>query len=305
MYEIFQGYEAFARAGYIAAKTSRAAINVGTINPYTRHPAVVGMGANFLSTFTKGRASVLVGYGNPSWVGKVLGYERVRPRERTEEFVGILRQLFKGEEVTHRSKNFVLDRVKLAPGPEYKIPIIMAAIQPPTLELAGRIADGAFLQPDCCTTGFIKRAARIAKSQCKNDGFKVIASMPLVITKDLEKARASIKPLLAFHLSHPAEGKMHFEEAGYPVSLSDEIGEASGVRRLLREGRNPVAVFETDALNKAGELVPDDYVDQCSVIGDLDTCKDRLKELERAGLTDVVFSFPYDAKDELAILGRP
>lgn len=303
MYEIFQGYEAFARAGYIAALSSRARISVGVVNSYSRHPALAAMGASFLANMTKGRANLLVGVGGDSWVGGVLGYPQTKPLQRFEEYVTILRSLLQGEEVNYQSNNFVLNKVKLEPTPEYPVPIIVACERPAMMKLAGKLADGVYLEPSCCPTGYLKWAVQTVRERNnEREEFRVVANMPLRITDDVEKARSSIKQTLAFHLSFPGEGELYLEKAGFPASLAEEIGNVSGVRRLLHEKRNPLEAFEAGTVKKAALLVPDEFADQCSVIGDLETCRDRLNELQRAGLTDIVFSFETDQPQNLGIL---
>jgi 5,10-methylenetetrahydromethanopterin reductase len=303
MYEIFQGYEAFARAGFIAAKTRRARIGVGVVNSYSRHPAVIAMGASLLTNMTGGRAALVAGIGGDAWVGTMLGYDQSRPTERFREFLTILRDLFRGQEVNHQSSNFVLNKVKLFPAPEHQVPIIVACEQPKMMKLAGELADGVYLEPTCCPLGYIRWAAdTIHPSRERNDGFRVIANLPLRITMDLEVARNEIKPMLAFHLSFPGEGELYLEKAGFSPSLSEEIGEASGVRLRIREKRSMTGIFGSEDLKRAAEMVPDKFVDQCAVLGDIDTCKRRLSDLERAGLTDVVFSFQDDRTEDLAII---
>jgi 5,10-methylenetetrahydromethanopterin reductase len=306
IYEIFQGYEAFARAGYIAGKLEKAKIGVGVVNSYSRHPAITAMGASFLANMTGGRATLVAGVGGDSWVGGMLGYDQTGPVKRFREFVMLLRQLLRGETVNHRSTNFALNGVKLNPVPEDPLPIVVACEQQKMMTLAGEIADGVYLEPSCCPMGYIRWAAQTARRSHKESGeFAVIANLPLRITDNPEEAHASIKPMIAFHLSFPGEGELYLEKAGFPPTLSKEIGETSGVRLLLREGRSPTGVFGSERLKKAAELVPDEFIDQCSIIGDLDTCKGRLSELEKAGLTDLVVSFQDDRKEDLAILPGP
>jgi 5,10-methylenetetrahydromethanopterin reductase len=303
MYEIFQGYEAFARAGYIAGKLERAKIGVGVLNSYSRHPVITAMGASFLSNMTGGRAAIVAGVGGDSWVGGMLGYDQAGPVERFREFVTLLKRLLRGETVNHRSANFTLNGVTLNPVPERPLPIIVACEQPKMMMLAGEIADGVYLEPSCCPMGYIKWAAQTTRRSHKgSEEFGVIANLPLRITDNPEEARASIKPMIAFHLSFPGEGELYLEKAGFPPTLSKEIGETSGIRKLLREGRSPTGVFGSERIKKAAEMVPDEFIDQCSVIGNLDACKDRLSELEKAGLTDMIFSFQDDRKEDLTIL---
>jgi 5,10-methylenetetrahydromethanopterin reductase len=302
MYEIFQGYEAFARAGYLAAITTKPRIAVGVINSYSRHPAITAMGASFLANLTGGRASLVIGVGGDSWVGGTLGYDQSKPLRRFGEYIGILRNLLEGREVDHHASNFTLNKVKLNPTPDYPIPIIVACEQPEMMRLAGKLADGIYLEPSCCSIGYMRWVVQtIKETRPETRRFQVIANLPLRITEDVEKARSGIKPMLAFHLSFPGEGELYLEKAGFPPSLAKEIGEASGVRRLLREKRSPLEVFEK-GIENAAEMVPDEFVDQCAVMGDLKTCKDRLTELESAGLTDVVFSFQDDQGENLRIL---
>jgi 5,10-methylenetetrahydromethanopterin reductase len=302
MYEIFQGYEAFARAGYLAAITTKSRIAVGVVNSYSRHPAITAMGASFLANLTGGRASLVIGVGGDSWVGGTLGYDQSKPLRRFGEYIGILRNLLEGREVDHHGSNFTLNKVKLNPTPDYPIPIIVACEQPEMMRLAGKLADGIYLEPSCCSIGYIKWVVQtIKETRPETRRFQMIANLPLRITNDVARARSEVKPMLAFHLSFPGEGELYLEKAGFPPSLSKEIGEASGVRRLLREKRSPLEAFE-EGIENAAKMVPDEFVDQCAVMGDLKTCKGRLTELESAGLTDVVFSFQDDQGENLRIL---
>lgn len=302
MYEIFQGYEAFARAGYLAAITTKSRIAVGVVNSYSRHPAITAMGVSFLTNLTGGRATLVIGVGGDSWVSGILGYDQSRPVQRFKEYMDILRRLLSGSQVDHHTSNFTLTKVKLNPIPEHTVPIIVACEQPEMMKLAGKLADGIYLEPSCCSIGYIKWVVQtIKETRLETRPFQVVANLPLRITEDVEGARSAIKPLLAFHLSFPGEGELYLEKAGFPASLAEEIGEASGVRGLLRAKRSPLEAFEK-SIEKAAEMVPDKFVDQCAVMGDLSTCKDRLTELERVGLTDVVFSFQDDQSENLKIL---
>jgi 5,10-methylenetetrahydromethanopterin reductase len=290
-YEIFMGYEAFARAGYLVALTSQARIGVGVVNSYSRHPAITAMGASFLANLSGGRATLVVGVGGDSWVGGMLGFEQPRPLKRFREFLETLQALFRGETVTLHSEAFQLNKVKLDPAPEHQIPIIVACEHEAMMRTAGELADGVYLEPSCCPTGYVRWAVQTVRDKrSQTKPFSVIANLPLEVTTDLQRARSSLKPMLAFHLSFPSEGRLYLEKAGFPASLAEKIGDASGIPELLKANRNPLESFETGAVNKAAEFVPDEFVDQCAVIGTPEACKDRLSELERAGVTDIAFS---------------
>ena len=303
MYEIFQGYEAFSRAGFLSAIAHKAKISVGVVNSYSRHPVITAMGAAFLSNLSGGRAQIVLGIGGDSWVGDILGYDQSRPLRRFKEFTTILRGLLNGKTMDSQSGNFKINNVRLDPASQHNIPIIVACEQPSMMRLAGRIGDGVYLEPACCPEGYIRWAAETARhASTAPDGFRIIANLPLKITRDHQKARDSAKPMLAFHLSFPGEGELYLEKAGFPKALASEIGEASGVRKLLRAHQDPTQVFENRMIQKGASLVPNEFVDQCIVMGTQEECLDRLAELERAGLTDIVFSFQEDYSEKIAFL---
>lgn len=138
------GPEVFAMLGMIAASTARIRLGSGIVGIYPRTPVLTAMGFATLASLAPGRVLAGVGASSPIVVGQWHGLPFEAPLARTGEFVGILRAVLAGERTgadgEHlRSHGF---RAALAPA---DVPVMLAAMNPRMLRLAGAVADVAFL----------------------------------------------------------------------------------------------------------------------------------------------------------------
>jgi probable F420-dependent oxidoreductase len=138
------GPEAFAMLGMIAASTRRIRLGSGIVGVYPRSAVLTAMGFATLASLAPGRVLAGIGASSPIVVEQWHGLGFDAPRARIEEYVAALRTVFRGErtaiEGTHvRSHGF---RAALAP---VDVPIVVAAMNPRMLRLAGAVADVAFL----------------------------------------------------------------------------------------------------------------------------------------------------------------
>ncbi|MFG1608905.1 LLM class flavin-dependent oxidoreductase [Actinoplanes sp. NPDC049265] len=90
------------------------------------------------------RAIVGVGHGVQEWMQQV-GARAASPLTLLREWVTALRALLAGEEVTTTGKYVNLDKVKLDWPPATVPPIVVGAMGPKTLKLAGEVADETIL----------------------------------------------------------------------------------------------------------------------------------------------------------------
>lgn len=302
LYEPLGGNEAFARAGYLAAITHRARIVVGVVSPYSRHPVVTAAGLSLLAHLSGGRVALLAGKGGAAWIGGMLGIEQERPLRTLGEFLSVLRRLLDGEEVTHAAAAFRLHAVRLDPPAPGPLPLYVTATREAGLRHAAKYADGVFL-PIAPPLGYVEWAIEVVRSALPpGKRFEIVADVPLRVTDDRHGACAQLKPVLAYYLGLPRHGRLLLEKAGLPATLSDEIGRASGVAELEASSRDPLGSFRAGGPEAAAELVPDDYVEQCAVIGSVDECRERLRALEATGLDEAVLSFQAAFPENAAAL---
>ena len=139
--------ETFSMLGYLAARTERIRLGVGVVNPYTRSPALLGMGAATIDPAERGQADAwALGRSDVDVIEGRMGMDYSAPLARLRGTVGALRSMWGGERVSSEYAGVRLRGVGLALRPVQKrLPIYLAAIGPRALRLAGEVADGVLL----------------------------------------------------------------------------------------------------------------------------------------------------------------
>ena len=131
--------------GGIAASTSRIPVGTGVTCPLIRiHPAIIAQAAATTAAMMPGRFWLGLGTGE-NLNEHVIGGEwppHERRTEMLEEAVAVIRELWKGDLVTHDGDYYEVVNARLYTLPDKPPPILVAASGTQSAELAGRIADG-------------------------------------------------------------------------------------------------------------------------------------------------------------------
>lgn len=287
--------ETFTRAGFIAACTERAKIGVGVVNPYTRHPGLTALGAATLDRLADGRLILLMGTGAGEWVRELFGFEQRKPVSDLLDAIRVVRMMLSGEKVSLEAPGFKIRNAQLENPPvRSRIPIYVAEGEKTdnVLLRASEAADGIYLGHGNRPIEYIRRDCQLIRKSAKGtDSLEVGAQFALRITDDPGKERDELRPWLAFYISNPVEGERLLEFGGFDTKIVEPIRKALKTRELIAEGRNVFEAFKVGNMAEAVKYVPDEVVDACSVIGNPGQCREKLGELEKAGLTFVALSF--------------
>jgi G6PDH family F420-dependent oxidoreductase len=108
------------------------------------HPAVVAQAAATSAVQLGGHFRLGIGSGealNEHILGDAWPEADVR-LDMLEEAVHVMRQLFTGEQISHRGKHYTVENARLYTVPDEPVPIDVSAFGPHAAEVAGRIGDG-------------------------------------------------------------------------------------------------------------------------------------------------------------------
>lgn len=123
-------------------------IAVGVTCPIMRiHPAVLAQAAATTANLLEGRFTWGVGTGE-ALNEHILGdrWPPVPKRlEMLEEAVGLVRELWAGEEISHYGAHFVVENARIYDPPDPAPPIVVSAFGPKAAEVAARTGDGLWL----------------------------------------------------------------------------------------------------------------------------------------------------------------
>ena len=146
-------------AAAILSATERTVVGIGLLPMPLRNVAITAMEIATLTRMFPGRLRVAVGHGVQPWMEQV-GARVPSPLGLAREYLVALRRLA-GERVSVSGQCVRLDDVALGWPPLTPVPVLLGAIGPKSLALAGECADGVLIDAD-----FSVEAARDAVAAC-------------------------------------------------------------------------------------------------------------------------------------------
>lgn len=139
------GPEVFSLLGMIAARTTSIRIGSGIVGCYARPPALTAIGFATLASCAPGRVIAGIGASSPIIVERWYGVPFRQPLTTVAEYIEVLRQALSGDQVAFTGKRLRADGFRATMRAPQPVPILLAAMNPGMLRLAGRAADGVFI----------------------------------------------------------------------------------------------------------------------------------------------------------------
>jgi alkanesulfonate monooxygenase SsuD/methylene tetrahydromethanopterin reductase-like flavin-dependent oxidoreductase (luciferase family) len=261
---------------------------------YTRTPFQLAMAMATLQEVSGGRMGYLgLGVGYRSRTENYFGINIQRPRQRTREYVEIVRLLLSGQEASYQGQLFQFHHFpKLVENP-LEIPIYFGSSGPQMLQLAGQVADGVILN-SLVTPEHLRHAREMLRQGAAKTGrdpsaLRIASSVIYSVSDDAEEAARAAKEDVLFYLSYPEVNPM-LEQSGI-------LEEAELLRRVNRE----------DGKEKALDLMSQRMLDSLAIYGDEHRCRTKLRELINAGLDLPIIrvsNVPYSEKDKKRVFLR-
>jgi probable F420-dependent oxidoreductase len=280
------GPDAFVVAAAVATCTSRLRIGTAVVPVYTRSPSVMAAGAGSLAQLAPGRVVLGLGASSETIVQAWGGVPFERPLQRIRETVGVLRQMLAGERVTFAGKTISTRGFRLVSLPPAPVPIYLAGLMPPMLELAGEIADGVILNfmPVEAVPRMLEHVRRGAQRAGRDPAeIEVVSRFQTIVTDDVPAARAALRHMMGPYFATSVYNRF-VAWCGFP----DEAAAILAGWQAKDRGRNLAAVT-------------DDLIDRLAIIGTAEHCRARLEAFAEAGVTTpMVHPFLFD---EAAVWG--
>jgi F420-dependent oxidoreductase-like protein len=254
--------------------TSRIEIGTSVVQTYASHPVLLASRAVSVVA-AMGRPGFTLGIG-PSHrpvIEDVYGLSYAHAGRHTEEYVRVLAPLLRGESVGFEGEEFrVHVEGRVAP-PPFPIPLLIAALAPRLLRVAGELADGTILWMANARSIEKHVAPRInaAATRAGKPAPRIVAGLPVAV------------------VDHEAEGRLAAAEifAGYGVLPNYrrilDVGEAEGPADAAIVGDEASVTTQLSALFDAGAT--DVWAAPFPVGGDNRASRQRTVELLRS-LTD-------------------
>lgn len=283
------GADAFTPLALAAAWQPRLQLGTAIVPVFTRGPALIAQSAAAIASAAPGRFSLGLGASSPAIVESWNGIAFERAFLRTRDVLRFVRTALAGQVVDGEFTSFAISRFRLENPPTTPVPILLAALRPQMLALAGREADGAILNWLAATD-----VARCVEA-IGNPNARVVARIFVCPTEDADYARATAKRMIAAYLTVDA-----YAEFQRWLGRGELLGEL-----WQRWG----------AGDRKGALasIPDEVADALVIYGRPQQCREQVQAYVEAGVQTPVLAViptpeltsPQALAETLAGLGRP
>jgi F420-dependent oxidoreductase-like protein len=239
-----------------AAATQWVRLGTGVLPIYTRHPTAMAQMAATLDEMSGGRFILGIGVSHKVTVESMWGLRLDHPVVAMREYLSIVRSSLRDGSASSDGTQFSAHWSYSAPR-RGELPVMISALNPLMLELAGEVADGVVLW--MCAPSYIRDqviphlTAGRAKVGKTMEGFEVMAAVPACVTNDRAAGLGVFRQTVERYASLPF----------YRRAL-----DASGFAEELAAGQ-----------------IGDGMLDQLGGIGDDARVRDAVRRYRAAGVT--------------------
>jgi len=214
-------------------------IELGTavVPTFPRHPVVLAQQALTIQSITHGRLALGIGLSHQLVIEGMFGLSFESPLRHMREYLDVLLPLlrdgnvsFAGETITGRAAIDVRD----VPAPP---PVLLAALGPKMLELAGSVADGTvtWMTGPATLTSHVTPTITQAAQRAGRPAPRVGVGLPVCVTDDVGAARERAAKLFEIYGTLPSYRAMLDREGAEGPADVAIVGDEAVVRAQVEE----------------------------------------------------------------------
>ncbi|MBW2229625.1 MAG: LLM class F420-dependent oxidoreductase [Deltaproteobacteria bacterium] len=278
--------DAFTPLASVAAWAPELRIGTAIASVFTRGPGLLAMSAAALAEAAPGRFVLGLGTSSRPIVEGWNGLAFDRPLARMRDTLSFLRAALAGERIDRDYETFAVHGFRLERVPQTPPRLMLAALGPRMLELAGATSDGVQLSlvapEDVARIVDVARAAAGARA----GELEVVQRIGVVVSEDAERARGRCRRLIAGYLSVDRYAALH-----------RWLGRGDLLAPMWR-------AWEAGDRRAAQDAIPDALVDALFVHGSAERCRAGIERFVAAGVTTPVIALmDWDGRRDAVLRG--
>ena len=259
------GTDAFTPLALAAAWTPSLRVGTAIVPAFTRGPALLAQSVAAMAEAAPGRFSFGLGTSSDVIVEKWNDIDFERPYQRVRDTLRFLRAALSGERVDESYKTFAVHGFRLGRPPAVVPRLLVAALRPGMLHLAGREADGVILN---------WLAATDVPTAIKEVGAdkEIVARIFVCPSEDADAVRAQARRLIAAYLNVPVYAAFH-----------DWLGRGPLLAGMWE-------AWKMDDRKAALAAIPDQVVDELVIHGSPPEVRNQISAYVEHGVTTPVLA---------------
>ncbi|MGQ0831836.1 MAG: TIGR03564 family F420-dependent LLM class oxidoreductase [Microthrixaceae bacterium] len=234
----------------MGSRTSTIELGTAVIPTWPRHPLMLAGQALTVQEAIGDRLALGIGLAHKSSVESTLRIPFTTPAKHMDEYLSVLLPALEERKVSFAGDIWSAEVEGLGGGPAPAPRVLLAAMGPRMLGLAGSRTDGAilWLSGPKAIAAQIKPPLDSAAAAAGRPAPRIVASVPVCVTDDPERVRGVVASVLDGYNDLPSyRGVMDTEGAGGPADVSligDEAHVNAGLDAFAAAGATEFAALE-------------------------------------------------------------
>jgi 5,10-methylenetetrahydromethanopterin reductase len=235
------GHDAITALSVIGREVPRIELGTAVVPTYPRHPMMLAAQALTAQGATSGRFTLGIGLSHKMVIESMFGMSFEKPVRHMREYLSILLPLIREGTVSFTGETLSASGTIDVPG-STPCPVLIAALGPKMLELAGAETDGTITWmtgpatlADHTVPAITKAAAAAGRGEPR-----IVTSLPVAVTDDPDAARASAAKVFEIYGMLPSyRAMLDREGAAGPADVAlvgDEATVRDGVDQVRQAG---------------------------------------------------------------------
>ncbi len=225
-------YDAISALALVGRETSRIQLGTAVTPTFPRHPTAIAQQAMTTTAASGGRFTLGIGLSHQVVIENMLGMSYDKPARHMREYLSVLMPLVRGETVAFDGEQYKVNGVTLDIPGGSPTPVVVAALGPVMLKLAGELADGTntwMVGPNTMENHIIARLHKAAEDAGKPTP-RVVGGFPVALTTNVEAAKEKINEQLVIYGQLPSYRAMLDKEgAAGPADIA-LVGDENALR---------------------------------------------------------------------------
>jgi len=229
------GVDAITFLALAGRETSTIELATGVVPTYPRHPTAMAAQALTAAAASENRFTLGIGLSHKVVIENMLGLDYSKPIRHTREYLSVLVPLLEGKQVRFQGQEYrVTAQIQVAGAT--RPPVLVAALGPQMLKLAGKLADGTvtwmggprYLAETAVPT------IRAAAAEAGRPAPRIAAGFPVAVTNDVAAAKSTASKVFAVYGTLPSYRAVLDVEGAADASSVAIVGNEEEVERQIR-----------------------------------------------------------------------
>lgn len=235
-------FDAINALSVIGAATSRIRLGTAVVPTYPRHPVAMAQQALTAAAASSNRFTLGIGLSHKIVIENMFGMSYEHPARHMREYLSVLMPLVQKELTTYSGDEFKVANVQFdVPGAD-AVPVVVAALGPRMLKIAGELSDGTntwMVGPRTMEDHIVKHLNAAAEAAGR-PAPRVVAGVPIGLTLKPDELREQTARNLTIYGQLPSyRAMLDREGAAGPADiavLGDENALRGGMQRFEDAG---------------------------------------------------------------------